>query len=362
MPHLLKRYSDSLKSKGFQPDAEQEKAVRSLQRLFNEIVKSEKKIFWPFSKKQEPIKGVYLHGGVGRGKSMLMDFFFAELPEKLKKRRVHFHEFMIETHDWLHKNRGKENIDDILAAYANYVADEVDILCFDEFHVTDVADAMILGRLFTSLFRQGVVVVSTSNWAPDDLYEGGLQRALFLPFIDLLKQRMDVVYLDNDKDYRLLADSDQDVYYFSPLNAQTEQKIQQLFEDMGDGQKVENEEITVKGRNIEVEAVNNIARFTFSQLCEQPHAAEDFNVIAKRYNTVFLENVPVLGAEKRNEAKRFILLIDCLYEAHCRLVLSAEADIHNLYSGDDHAFEFDRTVSRLMEMQSSAYHEQRLVV
>lgn len=355
MPNLLKRYEEILDSEGFQPDSEQKKAVQVLQELAQKLT-AEKK-FSLFRKKQL-MQGVYLHGGVGRGKSMLMDLFFNELPGKLKKRRVHFHEFMIETHDWLHQNRGDE-MDDLLPAYARHVASHIRILCFDEFHVTDVADAMILGRLFTALFEKDVVVVATSNWAPDNLYEGGLQRELFLPFIALLKEQMDVVHLDNDKDYRQLSDPDQDVYYFSPLNKETTQKIDQLFRELSGGQESKIEIIEVKGRDIEVMAANNIARFTFADLCEQPLGAEDYITIAQKYDTVFVENIPGLSADKRNEAKRLILLIDCLYEAQCRLILSAEEDIHHIYDGKDHAFEFDRTISRLMEMQSSAYHEKR---
>ncbi len=363
MPNLAERYKETLIAEGFHFDREQEKAVTALQRLLKDLLKP--KPFFSL-KKKVPVQGVYLHGGVGRGKSMLMDLFFDELLEKSKNskkqrlhRRVHFHEFMIETHDWLHQNRGR-HMDGLLPAYARHVSKNIHVLCFDEFHVTDVAGAMILGRLFTALFEQGVVVVSTSNWAPDNLYEGGLQRDLFLPFIELLKQCMEIIHLDSDTDYRQISDPDQDVYYFSPLNQETEQKVQKLFEELSEGHKVSEEKISVKGRSIDVVAAGNLARFTFAELCEKPLGAEDYITISKNYDTVFLENIPVLSAEKRNEAKRLILLIDCLYEAHCRLVLSAEADIYGLYEGEDHAFEFDRTVSRLMEMQSYDYHEKRV--
>ena len=218
---------------------------------------------------------------------------------------------------------------------------------------------MILGRLFTSLIEQDVVVVATSNWAPNNLYEGGLQRELFLPFIALLNERMAVVHLDSDTDYRQLSDPDQDVYYFYPLNKNTAQKIDKIFGEMTDNAPIEKHELHVKGRSMIVDAVGDVARFTFSQLCEQPLGAEDYIEIAKAFDTVFVENIPRLGYDRRNEAKRLILLIDCLYEAKCRLVISAQEDIHSLYRGRDHAFEFDRTISRLMEMQSSAYHEER---
>ena len=355
MPNLPQRYNDTLQSKGWTVDSEQKQAVKVLQRLLKELNTS--KSIWPF-KKKKIIRGVYLHGGVGRGKSMLMDLFFDELPDPLKKRRVHFHEFMIETHDWLHQHRGNE-MDDLLPSYAQHVADNIEVLCFDEFHVTDVADAMILGRLFTALFDYGVVVVATSNWAPDNLYEGGLQRDLFLPFIALLKNQMEVTHLDSDTDYRTLADPCQEIYYFYPLNEETKQKTDNLFKEITEDQKTITDTIEVKGRSFQVVAANDIARFTFSELCEQPLGAEDYIAIAERFDTIFVEDVPNLTPANRNEAKRLILLIDCLYEAACRLVMSAESDIHNLYHGDDHAFEFNRTISRLMEMQSCAYHEKR---
>lgn len=356
MPTLHNKYKTKLKTEGWHEDAQQLKAVDALERLRQNLKRP--KSFWPFAKKKE-IKGVYLYGGVGRGKSMLMDLFFENAPDKIQKRRVHFHEFMIETHEWLHANRG-DNMADLLLAYARHVSTNLRLLCFDEFHVTDVADAMILGRLFTALMEQGVIVVSTSNWQPDNLYEGGLQRELFLPFIALLKARMEIIHLDSDKDYRQLSDPDQDVYYFHPLNQVTLNKVNQLFSKLSHHAPAEEMEIKVKGRKLKIYASKNIARFTFAQLCEKPLGAEDYIKIAQKFESVFIENIPKLSPEKRNEAKRFILLIDCLYEAKCQLVLSSKNDIHHLYEGHDHAFEFDRTISRLMEMQSAAYHQARL--
>lgn len=352
MPNLPKRYKTVIEQQGYQIDPVQEQVVDVLQRLLKEIAAP--KSFWPFLKKKSP-QGVYIYGGVGRGKSMIMDLFFEEAPERIKKRRVHFHEFMIETHDWLHQNRA-ERVDDLLPRYADYVSDQVTVLCFDEFHVTDIADAMILGRLFTALFENGVIVVSTSNRHPDDLYEGGLQRELFLPFIDLLKEKMQVMPLDGDTDYRQISDADQGVYYFFPLGKETDKKINHVFFEMTNFKAPKKDILTVKGREMEVMSSGGIARFYFKDLCERPLGAEDYIKIANQYHTVFIENLIVLSAEKRNEAKRFILLIDCLYEAGCRVILSAARDIHELYEGGDHAFEFERTMSRLMEMQSIEYH------
>lgn len=352
MPNLPTRYKDKIREQEYQIDPVQEQVVDVLQHLLKEITAP--KSFWPFSKKQSP-QGVYIYGGVGRGKSMIMDLFYYELPAFIKKRRVHFHEFMIETHDWLHQNRA-ERVDDLLPQYAAYVADNIRVLCFDEFHVTDIADAMILGRLFTSLFEKGVIVVSTSNRHPDALYKGGLQRELFLPFIALLKQQMQVMPLDGDTDYRQISDADQGLYYFHPLTKETEKKINHLFFEITDFKAPKKDILTVKGREMEVMSSGGIARFCFKDLCERPLGAEDYIEIANTYHTVFIESVIFLSAEKRNEAKRFILLIDCLYEAGCRVILSAARDIHELYEGDDHAFEFERTMSRLMEMQSIEYH------
>ena len=215
MTNLNKNYQEVLTANQWQEDDFQRQAVNVLQNLLSEL--KPYKRFWPFGKKPD-VKGVYLYGSVGRGKSMLMDLFFdAVVKVQPQARRIHFHEFMIETHDWLHAHRG-EGMDDLLPQYAVDVYKKTKLLCFDEFHVTDVADAMILGRLFTELFERGLVVVATSNWMPDDLYEGGLTRDRFLSFIDLLKNKMKIIHLDSDVDYRTISDPDQDIYYFCPLN------------------------------------------------------------------------------------------------------------------------------------------------
>ena len=358
---LSGHYQNILQDSDFHPDAAQEKAVHELQRLYDDIRSLEKKSFLDWAKKK-PVQGVYLYGGVGRGKSMLMDMFFELLPDTVRKRRVHFHEFMIETHDWLHQARQneKEDTDDLLMAYAKHVSKEVQVLCFDEFHVVDVTDAMILGRLFSALLESRVILIATSNWAPDRLYEGGLQRQLFLPFIALLKQKLKVVHLDSETDYRqLVSEGENYEHYFYPLNQDIVARFENVFATVTGGAAVVTTSVNVKGRDIPVAAAGDVARFGFSELCEQPLGAEDYIAIAQKFPVMFLENVPQLGSDKRNEAKRFILLIDCLYEAGGILYMSAQSYIENLYTGTDHAFEFQRTVSRLKEMNSKAYCDRK---
>lgn len=308
-------------------------------------------------------KGVYLHGGPGRGKSMLMDLFFRSLPDSFLKRRVHFHAFMIEIHDALHAGRAvhavRGGVETALPDLANQIAQATKILCFDEFHVTDVADAMILGRLFTALFHAGVCVVATSNWPPESLYEGGLQRDRFLPFISLLRERMEVIALDGGLDYRNVRFA-QDGMYFTPLGEGASAKMDLLFAHLAGDALPEVLHLTVKGRVLTIPVfVRGVARMEFSGLCEVSLGAEDYLAIAKACHTLFLERVPRLSQEKRNEAKRLMTLIDVLYDQGIRLVVSAEAPPDQIYQGHDHEFEFSRTVSRLMEMQDPDWIEKR---
>lgn len=313
-------------------------------------------------RRDDPPQGLYMYGGVGRGKSMLMDLLFETSPIEAK-RRVHFHEFMIETHSKIHtwrqaqKERATKETDP-LPKIAAEVADEATVLCFDEFHVTDIADAMILGRLFEALFENGVVVVATSNWAPDDLYKDGLQRDRFLPFIDLMKQRLDVLHLDSDTDYRLIRLKSFKAYH-APLGPAATRELKKAFDSLTEGARKEPETLTVKGRDLIIpQAARGVAFCHFADLCEKPLGAEDYITLADRFHTLVLDGVPKLIADKRNEAKRFMTMIDALYEHKVNIIMAADAAPQDLYREGKHAFEFERSVSRLMEMQSAEYREE----
>lgn len=360
---LLKLYKDKIRHGLLHADPAQEAAVHTLDHLYCELMVAhmQKRTWIDWLRglgrhHHDAPKGVYIYGGVGRGKSMLMDLFYEALPGDIRKRRVHFHAFMIDTHDYFHSRRESddfsEGVDNLIPSLASLIEARSKILCFDEFHVTDVADAMILGRLFTALFDRGVIVVATSNWEPDRLYEGGLQRERFLPFIELVKQKMEIVHLDSDTDYREKCLREEGMYFW-PLGSQSTSKANEIFLKLTQGQKPYREILKVKGRNIVVNhTAEGVARFTFAQLCENPHGAEDYLKIAQTYHTLFLENVPRLNYDRRNEAKRLMTLIDALYDTGTRLVVTAEAPADELYLGHDHKFEFQRTISRLREMQS----------
>jgi cell division protein ZapE len=328
----------------------------ALQRLYDDLTSPavKKKLF---ARKEPPVRGVYIHGPVGRGKSMLMDLFYDALPPTIAKRRVHFHAFMIEVHDYLHAARQRNEAESALLKFGAQLRKSVRVLCFDEFHVVDVADAMILSRLFTALLNNGLVVVATSNWPPEKLYEGGLQRDRFVPFIDLVKKGFDVVAVAGPTDYRMRILEDTGVYHW-PLGHHTQEWADNMFHELSGGSPVHTDQLTVKGRVMEIEQVaRNVARFTFAQLCERPVGAEDYLVIAKAYHTVFLEGIPKLRYDRRNEAKRLMTLVDALYDSGTRLVVTADAPPEKLYFGHDHEFEFQRTISRLLEMQSHEWLE-----
>ncbi|MEM1276672.1 MAG: cell division protein ZapE [Pseudomonadota bacterium] len=309
------------------------------------------------AKQDKALAGIYMFGGVGRGKSMLMDLFFEHAPVSAK-RRVHFHAFMAEIHVGVHIAR-ESNVKDPIRPIAEEVAESATLLCFDEFQVTDITDAMILGRLFEALFERGVVVVATSNRPPDDLYKDGLNRALFLPFIQLLKERVDIVELDSPTDYRL-GRATKEQRYFWPLGPGAKMGMDAAWQRETAGEDSEPVTLSIRGRRVRIDqATEDVGRANFEELCEKPLGPSDYLAIAERFDTFLLDDVPKLGWEQNNEAKRLVTLIDAFYEAQVKLYISAGAPAEELYTEGKGAFEFERTASRLAEMQSDSYPAER---
>ena len=327
-----------------------------------------------FARKAAVPRGLYLWGGVGRGKSMLMDAFFDAAPVEAKKR-VHFHAFMLDVHARINHWRKLDDRarkayphyvrgagDDPIAPVAKSIAAEAMLLCFDEFHVTDITDAMILSRLFEDLFERGVVVLATSNREPDDLYRNGLNRGLFLPFIDLLKSKLDVFEFPGSTDHRLRQLTSAPVFY-TPLGPQTDNDIDAAWKRLIGPAVPKQTVLTVQGRELILNrTAAGTARASFDRLCGNPLGPADYLRLANAFQTLVLENVPVMSRDMRNEAKRFVTLIDALYETRTKLIMSAAAQPDALYRSGDGSFEFARTASRLIEMRSEDYLSARRIM
>jgi len=327
-------------------DEAQEAVLPEFDRICTEVSKPVKKGL--FRKAPPPPKGLYLWGGVGRGKSMLMDMFVEQLD--VPARRVHFHAFMQEIHAAMHISR-QNGVEDALAPVANDVASKVRVLAFDEMQITDITDAMIVGRLFEILFAKGVVVVTTSNRVPDDLYKNGLNRQLFLPFIEIIKDQMVIWEMISPRDYRQDRLSGAPVY-FTPINDASRQSIREMWEHLSGGDAAPLV-LTVKGREVTLPAFRNgVARASFFDLCGKMLGPGDYLAVAEAVKVLILEDIPRLGRTNFNEAKRFVTLIDALYEAKVRLICSAADEPESLYIEGEGVFEFERTASRLREMQS----------
>ncbi len=368
MSTVSERYKALVQSGAIEADSAQKAVVARLDRLAaalseRALASKGRALGWLFGKRApaEPLRGLYIWGSVGRGKTMLMDLFFEAAPVS-PKRRVHFHAFMTDVHARVHAyrqrvKRGEVREPDPIGPVAKALSEEAVLLCFDEFTVTDIADAMILGRLFTALFAEGVTVVATSNVEPSRLYEGGLNRALFLPFLALLGQRMDILQLDARTDYRLEKLEGAEVWHV-PNDAAAKAALDQAFRRLTGGMKLAPVRLAVQGRHLDVpQAAQGVARLTFEELCARPLGPADYLALAEKFHTLVVEDIPVMGFEKRNEAKRFITLIDALYDRNVKLVATAEAQPDHLYVAEDgrEAFEFARTASRLTEMRSQDY-------
>ncbi len=360
-------YQSLVSSGAIEPDVAQEEAADALaeleQRLSNyKPFRKQGLLGRLFADKSEPPpRGLYIHGEVGRGKSMLMDLFFQH-SSVTHKRRAHFHEFMAEVHERIYgyrqnMARGEIGDGDVIALTAAAIFDEAWLLCFDEFHVTDIADAMILGRLFKQLFELGTVVVATSNVAPEDLYKGGLNRALFLPFIAQISDHMEVLRLDARTDFRLEKLAGVKMWLV-PADAAADAALDKAWARMTGNAKCKPRDISIKGRILHVPcSADGVARFSFTDLCEKPLAASDYLRLAHDYHTLMVDRIPVLDYPERNAAKRFITLIDTLYDNAVKLMASAGADPLSLYLATEgqEANEFKRTSSRLIEMSSESY-------
>ena len=352
MRPITTEYRAKVSSGELTEDAAQELVLCELDRIAVQVAVARQKsggFGRVFSKKSAPIAGLYLWGGVGRGKSMLMDMFH-DVSGADDSRRVHFHEFMQEIQSALHEVR-KSNVEDAIKPVADELASGLRLLCLDEMQITDIADAMIVGRLFERLFDRGVTVVTTSNRIPDDLYKDGLNRALFLPFIELINTKLTVLELTSPKDYRQDRLEGEKTYFF-PANAEARNAIEAIWNDLSGGTSAPLV-LRIKGRDVTISAFSNgIGRARFYDLCGQPLGPADYLAIAEAVRVLIIEEIPRLGAENYNQARRFVTLVDALYEAKVRLIATAADAPELLYIEGAGTFEFERTASRLREMQS----------
>lgn len=350
---MVEAYKALLAERGYKPDPAQESAVKRLQGLYTDLLGfkvARQSFLKKYVFKPEQPKSVYFWGGVGRGKSFLMDCFFESVPYK-RKRRVHFHAFMQEVQNDL---KSLNHLPDPLQTVANRISEETRLLCFDEFHVSDIADAMILGRLLEALFARGVIFVMTSNYPPDGLYPNGLQRINFLPTIQMLKARCDVIEVDYGTDYRLRTMEQLEKYLVPDDEAARQHLSDDFFQVAGFEGKPD--EIEVLGRKLRtVRTAPGVIWFEFKELCGGPRSQNDYLELAREHHTVLLSGVPKMNASMSNEARRFTWLIDVLYDHRVKLIMSADVEAAELYTDGSFANEFVRTVSRLLEMRSSEY-------
>jgi cell division protein ZapE len=370
MPSALQAaYDERLAAGDIRPDPAQAAGLSALVRLERDLAEAGSGLrLKALFKKPEAQRGVYLFGPVGRGKSMLMDLFFQTAPVR-EKRRTHFHVFMGEVHRLIDAWRkgdaaarrarfGQHKGDDPIPPVADVVAEGAKLLCFDEFQVTDIADAMILGRLFEALFERGVTLVATSNRHPDELYKNGLNRQLFVPFIDLLKSRVEIVEVGGAHDYRLDRLRAAGTWFF-PIDPDNERSFEALWQGLLAGEEESGATLEVLGRKVHLpHASGGLLRASFASLCAVALGPNDYIALAEAFHTVFLEDVPKLNPARREEARRFVTLIDELYEHRARLIVLAEGQPAQLYPAGDGAFEFERTASRLEEMRSADWLEE----
>lgn len=341
-------YNDLIAKEHLQPDPAQMAVLPEFDRIALELAAPKKRGL--FAKKPDPVRGLYLWGGVGRGKSMMMDLFH-DATGGPNSRRVHFHAFMQEVQAALHKAR-QTGVDDAIKPVADDLSADMTLLCLDEMQITDIADAMIVGRLFERMVERGVTVVTTSNRPPDDLYKDGLNRALFLPFIGLLKTHMEVVELESPRDYRQHRLAGEQTY-FHPADGAARAALDTIWTDLSGGTS-ETLILSVKGREVEIPAfAKGVARAKFYDLCGQPLGPADYLALAEAVRVLILDEIPRLSSENYNQARRFVTLVDALYEAKVRLIATAADTPENLYLEGEGSFEFERTASRLREMQSA---------